>query len=365
MQQLRNIAAIVLLFVGASIALLPIHHDKPFTVTVSIAHADGILGGLQGSGDPAQGGLSQPVLQGQSGKPVTDKTGCFQGGVNFDLCITNIVYAFTAGIMSIFAYIGGVVFSVGVFFSLNSAAYALNFLSTGWAAIRDIANILFIFILIYLSFVIMFQAETSGTLRTLATVLVMALLVNFSFFVTRVVIDAGNILAVQFYNNINVATISASTSGATGIGLNTTQSPKDLTASIMDTIGLQKLFDTSTFNGIRAKMGGFVDYGRRTFAHLHHHRHHLWHTREYVLLCRVQVHLPSHRAVVRYHLCPARVRCPRAHQQRERPSFYKMWQKMLIQWAFYPAVFLFIFMLIVFFTQQLVAAPQLARQRFR
>ena len=104
--------------------------------------------------------------------------------------------------MSIFAYIGGYVFSFAVQLTLQSVTYSLDFLTSGWTAVRDIANMAFIFILIYIAVVIIFKAETSGTMTMLAWVVVMALLINFSFFLTRVVVDAGNILAVQFYNAI-------------------------------------------------------------------------------------------------------------------------------------------------------------------
>jgi hypothetical protein len=149
--------------------------------------------------------------------PPKDDVGCSLSDIS--LCLTNIVYVFTAGIMSVFAYIGGYVLSMGVALSLNSFAYAQSFLSVGWTAVRDIANIAFIFILLYLAFVIILQAETSGTMRTLAMVIIMALLINFSFFITRVVIDGGNVLAVQFYNQINAPSLetTASQGGVTGL----------------------------------------------------------------------------------------------------------------------------------------------------
>lgn len=115
---------------------------------------------------------------------------------------------FTVGLASSLAYVGSSVFNIGVQMSLQSAAYSQLFLTSGWGAARDIANMLFIFILIYIAVTIIYSAETHGTMKTLAAVVVMALLINFSFFITRVVVDAGNILAVQFYNAIPATPVS-------------------------------------------------------------------------------------------------------------------------------------------------------------
>ena len=113
-----------------------------------------------------------------------------------------VVYYVGPGLATPFAWVGAAFFSIVVQLSLTSSAYALDFLAQGWTVVRDLANMTFIFILIFIALTIMFRAGTPGTIKTLATVVVVALLVNFSFFFTRVVIDAGNLLAVQFYNAI-------------------------------------------------------------------------------------------------------------------------------------------------------------------
>src|SRR3989338_8733438 len=162
--------------------------------------------------------------------------GCDLPGVGFSKCVAAVVYWIGPGIASIVASIGAYFFSIVVQLSLNSTAYALDFLSTGWTTVRDIANMAFIFILIYIALTVMLAAETSGTIKTLAVVVVIALLVNFSFFFTRVVIDAGNIVAVQFYNALpDQGHIS---------GTNT----KDLSLSIMGAVQLQKLYGQQAFD---------------------------------------------------------------------------------------------------------------------
>src|SRR3990167_5569131 len=117
-------------------------------------------------------------------------------------CIANVVYIFTVGLGTAVAYVGAWVFNLATVLTLNSTAYALTFLSEGWSIVRDIANMFFILILVYIALTVMFRADTSETMKRLAWVIAIALIINFSFFFVRVVIDTGNLLAVQFYNRI-------------------------------------------------------------------------------------------------------------------------------------------------------------------
>ena len=120
-----------------------------------------------------------------SGKPVTtDDLGCLSGGngLNLSLCLCGIVYIFTVGLGGGLAYIGAYLFDTTVSLALNSVAYGLDFISFGWTAVRDIANMAFILILVYIAFKIMFEAETANTMSMLAWVIFIALIINFSFF---------------------------------------------------------------------------------------------------------------------------------------------------------------------------------------
>jgi len=68
-----------------------------------------------------------------------------------------------------------------------------------WKVIRDLLNIGFIFGLIYIGIKTILNSEDSGTRRTLGMLLAAALLVNFSLFITKVIIDFTNAIAVQIY----------------------------------------------------------------------------------------------------------------------------------------------------------------------
>jgi hypothetical protein len=119
------------------------------------------------------------LVQDANGKTVEPKIECNWSPNTWDICLSNVVYVFTVGLGSGLAYVGSYFFDMTVRLSLDSASYALDFLSSGWTAARDLANMAFMLILVYIAFVVMFQAETTGTIQTLAWVVFIALIINF------------------------------------------------------------------------------------------------------------------------------------------------------------------------------------------
>ena len=102
-----------------------------------------------------------------------------------------------------------------LWFSANlfdkSLDYSLNFrnivdkipmVELGWKIFRDISNICFIFILLIIAIGIIVDKSNIGSKSMIAGVLTAALLINFSLFFTKVIIDGSNILALQFYGEI-------------------------------------------------------------------------------------------------------------------------------------------------------------------
>lgn len=131
----------------------------------------------------------------------TDGTGTFEG------CLVSGFYYLILVPSGWFAYQSGRLFDFFMAYSLDSNSYTGgngDFVNQGWAVIRDIANVLFIFTLLYIAITHILQAGTSGTKKLLTGLIVAALLINFSLFFSKIIIDGGNILARVFYNNIEV-----------------------------------------------------------------------------------------------------------------------------------------------------------------
>ena len=71
----------------------------------------------------------------------------------------------------------------------------------GWSLVRDIMNLLFIFGLLYIGFKIILGSDDSSTRKLLVNLIMAALLVNFSLFITKFVVDTSNSLAAQIAMN--------------------------------------------------------------------------------------------------------------------------------------------------------------------
>lgn len=82
-----------------------------------------------------------------------------------------------------------------------------------WAVIRDMINILFIFGLIYIGIRTILKADDSETQRKLGLLIFAALFVNFSLYITQVVVDFTNIFAVQIYNQILASNLTQTFAG--------------------------------------------------------------------------------------------------------------------------------------------------------
>lgn len=101
-------------------------------------------------------------------------------------------------------------------------------ITTAWKTMRDLSNIVFIFVLLYAAFKTIFDANIGNFGRTIINIIIVALLINFSLFITKVVIDASNVVSTGFYNSIAKANTQTS---------------------------LQRNGETSTFDGIS---GGYM-----------------------------------------------------------------------------------------------------------
>jgi hypothetical protein len=108
-------------------------------------------------------------------------------------------------------------------------------ITTAWATLRDIANMCFIFVLLYAAFKAMFDTNFGNFGKTVKDIIIVALLINFSLFFSKVVIDASNIVSVGFYNSI-VTSQSSLTSGSTTNNFN------GISAGYMNMLRLQTFF---------------------------------------------------------------------------------------------------------------------------
>lgn len=89
-----------------------------------------------------------------------------------------------------------------IYYSTNSEAYSNGFIENAWATVRDIANLFFIIGLLYVAIKTILGLNVTDNKKIIGSIIIIALIINFSLFATKVVIDASNVLAKIFYNQI-------------------------------------------------------------------------------------------------------------------------------------------------------------------
>ncbi len=156
--------------------------------------------------------LNQAEIDGGDGTITTDQTvktttsplqlGC--SVFNIGGCIAQIFYLF----FTIAAFVGelaGRFLDFFVYYSTDSGSYVSDFISMGWKAIRDVSNIFFIIALLYVAIKTILGLDVTNNKKIVGTIVLIALIINFSLFFTKIIIDSTNILGRIFYNSISVS----------------------------------------------------------------------------------------------------------------------------------------------------------------
>lgn len=170
-------------------------------------------------GSSTSSGANAPTLWDMVKHPIDTATAAASGVVGevADATIGNVL----KGVGYLFFQVGGKflqVMALGLDMSIDktidSSMYkGLSAIQVGWTAIRDISNMFFIFVLLYIAIQTILGMADGKTKRMVAHLIIAALLINFSLFATQVVVDAGNMLTVGFWSNIKTTQASGTTGG--------------------------------------------------------------------------------------------------------------------------------------------------------
>jgi hypothetical protein len=159
--------------------------------------------------------------------------------------------AIIEGVLHLMQDIGGIVLAIGmsvvetamsdelyenVFFK-GTALLAIN---TGWGLVRDFVNMFFILILIFVAIATILKINKYSDKKFIVYVVLAALFVNFSKPVTLFVIDISNLAMSFFMSNIREGGAS-------------------YTSALMNSVGIQKSFSSSTGNTAQVYISWIVE----------------------------------------------------------------------------------------------------------
>lgn len=123
------------------------------------------------------------------------------------LFIANALFLIASMLLTGASYIFDAVLAM----SIDNVFLDQEFITTTWGIMLSFTNMVFIFILLYTG--IQTILGFGNWQKTVLKVVIIALLINFSLFFTKVVIDAGNILAVGIYSAMGAPSTTPHTTG--------------------------------------------------------------------------------------------------------------------------------------------------------
>ncbi len=149
-----------------------------------------------------------------------------------------------------FAALVGQLFDLVFMYSISAAPYQNPFIEYAWTFVRDICNASFIFILLYIAIMTVLNNTKKVDYRqVIPKIIIVALIVNFSLFFGRVIIDFGNASARLLYRSDVVSIKNAD--GSYG----------SISGALIDSFDPQNLLinGAENFNQVTGLDGGGVD----------------------------------------------------------------------------------------------------------
>lgn len=206
------------------------------------------------------GALAVFLCVGLLGFHATAHAGMVECFADFGKCIAEgtgkIVATLLSVFVGVFAVFLGWAASFFNFAMLVTVYQFANFfgnsdgLRLAWGILRDMANILLLFGFIFIGVTTILDANNSATKKTLPMLIIVAILLNFSLFVSEAVIDISNAVASTFYAQAGDIDCSAQANDNECANLG-------IAGKIMEISGIAPIFDVGdSFNQIWSDAGG-------------------------------------------------------------------------------------------------------------
>ncbi|MCE9517840.1 hypothetical protein K8Q96_02465, partial [Candidatus Nomurabacteria bacterium] len=186
---------------------------------------------------------------------------CSTGTLSFSMsgCIAQGLYYLIFMPTSFIFALAGNFFDFTFAYSVNDASYRSTFVVQGLGVVRDLCNMFFIFVLLYVAFKTILGLNVSKTKEMIINVIIIGIMINFSLFATQLIIDASNILARVFYNS-NVIKIKISDNAGNGVTEKTTEVGPNgeiqLSAALVNKVNPQNLIINANQVGSIPDKGG-------------------------------------------------------------------------------------------------------------
>ncbi len=156
--------------------------------------------------------------------------------------IAGISYAFL-NVVGVILYVAGMLFNATLGVTIDNQNYTagkITALQVGWEFSRDVGNLFIIFILLFIAIATILQVESYGARALLVRLIIIALLINFSFLAAQTIIFVSNALSVTLYKSITApeAVLPFTANASNGLSF---KYHNDISAAVVNAFSPQQL----------------------------------------------------------------------------------------------------------------------------
>lgn len=216
--KLKSLILVVLILSGFVFTIV-----TPTNVDAACQEVEGMGTVCDDTNPPAQADTGEQVLE-------------------FDVA-GQFIYNSLTSIGALFASLGGKLLNISLSYFVFDMKGTIDYfgitsvIADTWSLIRDLFNLLFIFGLIFIGFSIILEVNDSKAKSTLGTLIVAALLINFSLYASQIVVDFGNIMSGELSKKFE----GASPMNSTAFGIQM----RDISSSFIAATDLTNLGNTT------------------------------------------------------------------------------------------------------------------------
>lgn len=167
-----------------------------FLISSNLAKADAIDGALKAGRKVGAGGIGSVAGQFASAIGVSALNAAKWG-----IMIYGILLLLQYVLWWLISY-GYTLLTAAVNMALDPSWFQIDAVINGWRLVRDFANIWFILILLFIAIGTILRAQSYQAKKLLPTLIMVALVINFSLPITGFIIDISNVISFQFLKAI-------------------------------------------------------------------------------------------------------------------------------------------------------------------
>ncbi len=143
---------------------------------------------------------AEKVVKAQDGCSFTSPSSwvfeCFYGGLG--KLVWGVIIPLTGWLL----WLIGQMLDFALNLQLTSDFFKSPAINAGWTIIRDLCNMVFIFVLIYAGISTILNLSSANLKKVITGVIISALLINFSLYITRAIIDVSNVATTWFVQGV-------------------------------------------------------------------------------------------------------------------------------------------------------------------